>query len=381
MPISIAVTGQILLHEPLDLTSRGAEAVRSFLAADVAVANLEATVETAGSWPTKTKTLHLASAAALASLRELGFHGLAHANNHAFDLGPPGMAATRRAAQAHGLALAGSGDTIDAAAAPAVVASPAGSLALFSVDLGPQPEIVYAAPDRAGIAPLRMHRTVTVTPADFHRLQQIIEALGDDRRSAARSAVGYQAQTDSGLDVFGTKVQQGDATGADWAPNAADLERLVAGIRNARLAGHLVGIALHNHHWDADWTQTPAWLTDLGRRLIDKGASFILGTGAPVMQPVTFYRERPIIPGLGNFVFHTRRPLTYDARGVDVWRSAAIRMQFDDTGSCTRLDALPIAVGRPALTDGKPEAPVPLGDADADQILKRLLPEGSGRPG
>jgi poly-gamma-glutamate capsule biosynthesis protein CapA/YwtB (metallophosphatase superfamily) len=37
------------------------------------------------------------------------FHAVTHANNHAFDLGPPGIASTRAAVEAAGLKLAGSG--------------------------------------------------------------------------------------------------------------------------------------------------------------------------------------------------------------------------------------------------------------------------------
>src|SRR4051812_21745611 len=99
MSFTVAVTGQILIHGPLDFSGAEQRHVQDFLKADVAFANLEATVETSESWPTKTKTLHLASARTLVSLRELGFHAVAHANNHAFDLGPPGIAETRAAAQ------------------------------------------------------------------------------------------------------------------------------------------------------------------------------------------------------------------------------------------------------------------------------------------
>ena len=99
MPLTVAITGQILVHGPLDLSGEGQRRVMDFLKADVAFGNLEATVETAGSWPTKTKTLHLASPEALDSVRALGFHAVSHANNHAFDLGPPGIASTRAAAR------------------------------------------------------------------------------------------------------------------------------------------------------------------------------------------------------------------------------------------------------------------------------------------
>jgi len=372
MPLTVAVTGQILIHSPLDLSDEGTRAVMDFLRADVAFGNLEATVETAGSWPTKTKTLHLASPEALASVRELGFHALMHANNHAFDLGPPGIAATRSAAEAAGLKFAGSGSDLEEAAAPAIVPGSGKSLAIFSVDLGPQPDINYASTDRAGIAPLRMKRAVTVPPADFETLKRIVGDLGDDRRSAARAAVGYDVGRRPELEVFGTPVISGDAIGAFWSADEKDMQRLVAGIKAAKAAGHLVAVAVHGHHWDSDWKETPDWLLDLGRGLIDDGADLILGTGAPVIQPIAFHRGRAIIPGLGNFVFHTRRPATYDEKGVDVWRSAVIRVSMADDGACSGVDILPVRVGRPGTDRKPPPAPVTLRGADAFDIFERL---------
>ncbi len=370
--LTVAVTGQILIHGPLDLCGEGQAEVRDFLEADVAFANLEATVETAGAWPTKTKTLHLATPEALVSVRELGFHAVTHANNHAFDLGPPGIASTRAAVEMAGLKLAGSGADIEQAAAPAIVPGPHKSLAIFSIDLGPQPDINYASTDRAGIAPLRMKRAVSVPAAEFETLKRIVVTLGDDKRGAARAAVGYDAGERPDLDVFGTPVVSGEAIATRWAADEKDMQRLADGIDAAKTIGDLVAVAIHGHHWDANWKTTPNWLIDLCRSLIDRGADLVLGTGAPVMQPIAFHRGRAIIAGLGNFVFHTGRPATYDEKGVDVWRSAAIRLTLADDGACEKLELLPISVGRPA-DQGLPSGPVPLRGADADDIRERAL--------
>lgn len=370
--LTVAVTGQILIHGPLDLCGEGQAEVRDFLEADVAFGNLEATVETAGAWPTKTKTLHLATPEALVSVRELGLHAVTHANNHAFDLGPPGIASTRAAVETAGLKLAGSGADIEQAAAPAIVPGPHKSLAIFSVDLGPQPDINYASAERAGIAPLRMKRTVSVPADEFETLKRIVVTLGDDKRGAARAAVGYDAGERPDLDVFGTPVISGEAIAARWGADEKDMQRLADGIDAAKTIGDLVAVAIHGHHWDANWKTTPDWLIDLCRSLIDRGADLVLGTGAPVMQPIAFHRGRAIIAGLGNFVFHTGRPATYDEKGVDVWRSAAIRLTLTDDGACEKLELLPVSVGRPA-DHGLPLGPVPLRGPDADDIRERAL--------
>lgn len=376
MPLTVAVTGQILVHGPLDLSGEGQRQVIDFLKADAVFGNLEASVETRFGWPTKIKTLHLASPAAMQSVRDLGFHAVTHANNHAFDLGPPGIGATHAAVKSVGLKITGSGATIGQALAPAIIQPPRGaegkSLAIFSVDLGPQPDIAYASADRAGIAPLRMRRMISLPPAEFDALRQLNHELGDDRRMAARAAVGYDARQPSDLTVFGTPIVSGSQVAARWIPNEEDLARLLSGIAGAKTAGHLVALGIHGHHWEPDWSKTPAWLLDLCRELIDQGVDLVLGTGAPVMQPVVFHRGKAILPGLGNFVFHTRRPAVYDDHDVDVWHSAAVRLTLCDDGTCLALSVLPLAVGRPG-SDGPALGPVPAPARQAGKIRDRAL--------
>jgi poly-gamma-glutamate capsule biosynthesis protein CapA/YwtB (metallophosphatase superfamily) len=374
MPFSIAVTGQILTHGPLDLVHAGTERVRALLQADATLANLEATVTVGGSWPTKTKTLHLAAPEALASVRALGFSALAHANNHAFDLGPPGIAATHRAAADAGLRLTGSGSTLQEALTPALhTATSAPAIALFAVDLGPQPDIVYASTERAGIAPLRVKRCIRLPPAEFGVLQGIVKSLGDDARMAARQRVGYSAAAEtSGFDAFGTDILPGEHIAPHWHTDTADTARLKAAMAEATAAGAFVAVALHCHHWDADWRVTPEWLIDVARDLIDAGAGLVIGTGAPILQGMRFYKGRPILGGLGNFVFHTNRAATYDTAGTDVWRSVAARLSFSHAGDCLGIEVLPIAVGRPENAGAQPFAPVPLSEDDGAEMLARF---------
>lgn len=375
MAFTIAVTGQILIHGPLDLATPGVEAVVALLQADTTLANLEATVQSDTGWPTKPKTLHLASPEALSSVRAMGFDVVSHANNHAFDLGPPGIAATRQAASAAGLDLAGSGRNLDEANAPAILSPENGPpIALFAVDLGPQPEIVYASAQRAGIAPLRVRRQVALPPQEFATLQNVVKTLGDDARQKSRQRVGYdQASDGAGFEAFGTGFVAGEAIAPVWSTDQDDLARLTTGIETAKANGQVVVLSLHCHHWDADWRLTPAWLTDLSRRLIDAGADLIAATGAPILQGMSFHRGRPILAGLGNFIFHTDRAATYDDTGVDVWRSLAARVTFADDGKCLGIEVLPVAVGRPAENGSLAPLPVPLDPPAAQEIFERFV--------
>ena len=90
-----------------------------------------------------------------------------------------------------------------------------------------------------------------------------------------------------------------------------------------------------------------AWFTALARDLIDHGADIIAGTGAPVLQPISFHRGRPILAGLGNLVFHTHRAERYDAQSIDVWTGAICLCRFDGQRLAAGVDIVP-RCGRPA---------------------------------
>lgn len=367
MSVTIALTGQCALHGPLDLA--GSAAVRDVLTADVALANLEATVAVAGAWPTKTKTLHLASSDALGALADLGVSAVTHANNHAFDLGPPGIAATREAASAAGLAFTGSGMNVDEAAAPARI----GRVSILAADLGPQPDLVYASDSRAGIAGLRLSRAVQLPPNRLAAMRDLATDLGDAARTAARRRAGYDAESDAALTLFGTSFVPGPTVASLWRADAADKARLLANIAAEKASGRIVVVALHGHHWDADWSVTPAWFLALAEEIVAAGADVIAATGAPVLQPAHLIAGRPVFSGLGNAVFHTHRAARYDAEKLDVWRGVALRLTLADDGAFAGADVLPIAVGRPEPGPaGLPLAPRPLRGSDAAEIHARL---------
>lgn len=114
----LTLAGQALIEQPVAVrTAAAARLIAEIGAAGMAATNFEGTLDAPHTWPIKAKTMHVATPAALESLRKLGFNTLGLANNHAFDLGPPALAATRAQAQACGFAAAGSGENIAAACA------------------------------------------------------------------------------------------------------------------------------------------------------------------------------------------------------------------------------------------------------------------------
>ena len=260
--------------------------------------------------------------------------------------------------------------------APRHVETASGTVAVLAADLGPQQDIVYASDRRAGINPLRIRRTAIVPPSEYAMLRKVIEGLGDDRREAARAAVLHRAgrRHPSALEVFGTEVLEGSAFETWYEPDDGDLARVRAAIDSARADADIVVVALHNHHWDADWSVTPRWAIDFARGLIDAGADMIVGTGSPVLQGIAFHRGKPILAGLGNFIFHTNRGEVYDRQGVDVWTGAVCRCIFDRSSrTCQTVEVLPVSAGRQAAAPGRvAPAPVPLVGDEAPRAFTRL---------
>jgi len=374
----LALTGQALIEQPVDAGAPAAARLMAELSGvDLAAANFEGTLGAPNAWPVKMKTLHVAVPEALDSLRRLGINAVGLANNHAFDLGQPGVMATRAGALAAGFAVAGSGADITDASAPAIVMAGTSRIALLAFDLGPQQDMVYAGAARPGINPLRIRKALVLPQDDLDRFIAISQACGHAERMARRVKVGYSDAASAGaMDFFGIEVRAGKDVAESRHPDAQDLARALTSVRAATANTELVVVSLHNHHWEVDWAAAPAWMEDLCKQLVDAGADVVFCHGSPVLQGMGFHRGRPIFYGLGNFIFHTARAPRYDTNGIDVWRSAVARMNFDGARKLQSLRILPIRVGLPLdKTPGaaSPAAPELLEGAEADEVIARFL--------
>ncbi len=373
--LRIVVAGQACLHDRLDLSHPGTRQLCELAGkADLALVNLEATVNAPGAWPTKTRTLHLARPRALATLRRMGFGALGLANNHAFDLGPPGIEATRRAAARCGLLVAGTGADLLEAGQAACAETGNGRVAVVSVDLGPQPDIVYADASRAGINPLRLRMSLDLPEAEYGVLEQIMDETGQKAREAARAAIGFRPSLPAtATEFFGLRVRRGEGIALLLTPDPGDLERVRSIIADAAGRADRVAVMAHSHHWTADWSRSPEWFLSLARAMIDAGADLVVGTGAPVLQPVSFHRGRPIFSSLGNLVFHSGRAASYDRIGLPVWDGALVACIFPVDGGACRLEIAPLAAGRPEVGPrGPASGPLPLPFARAAEVFDHL---------
>jgi poly-gamma-glutamate capsule biosynthesis protein CapA/YwtB (metallophosphatase superfamily) len=98
---------------------------------------------------------------------------------------------------------------------------------------------------------------------------------------------------------------------------------IIADITAARIEHHADLVILFLH-WGEELEPAPtAAQRELAHRLIDAGADAIVGGHPHVIQPLEWYKERPILYSLGNFVFD------YFPKDPPVWRGWVARLIFN----------------------------------------------------
>ncbi|MBI2300590.1 MAG: CapA family protein [Armatimonadetes bacterium] len=264
---------------------------------------------------------------AAADMAGSGVTAVCLGNNHTLDAGAAGLRETCRALEAAGVAHAGAGAGLDAALRPARLESGGVRLALLSFcadETLPRPARFGAAPGRPGLALASRDRD--------GRLDQVT------RDSFARA------------------------------------------VAEARTGSQVVVVALHAGH---EGTVAPtATQRLLAEAALDAGADLVIGHHAHVVQPVEWYAGRPVVYGLGNFVFsgYSDRPL---------WQSVILRVEATPAG-VWGLELAPVQIRdcRPTLSDdpallrdlagrltgGEPEAPAPAARPDDLVELQGRIP-------
>jgi len=80
-----------------------------------------------------------------------------------------------------------------------------------------------------------------------------------------------------------------------------DFHAMLAAVRAAKRQADLVVVIIH---WGVELdTQPEAYQVDQGHQLINAGADVIFGGHSHRLQPLSFYRGKPIFWSLGNFVW------------------------------------------------------------------------------
>ncbi len=154
-------------------------------------------------------------------------------------------------------------------------------------------------------------------------------------------------------------------------PQPADGVRLSARIRKLREESGcaLVVVSLH---WGRETFMKPdAWQTGLAKELIDAGADVVYGHHPHVIQPIQFYRGKPIFYSTGNFTFGTMS-------NVDP-STGIFQLRYRLEGETPLLSELRVI---PCQTQGSPDfRPIELTDEARRQAVFRKLMMGTAQSG
>jgi poly-gamma-glutamate capsule biosynthesis protein CapA/YwtB (metallophosphatase superfamily) len=331
--LRLSLLGQALIRHGLERESpESAAAMRHMLqAADVVFTNLESTIEARpGMDRTHERLIHNARPEVVASLAAMHVNLLALSNNHSWDLGADGILATIEESRRHGLTHAGTGRNLQEASAPVYLDTPNGRVALVALASGSLRSGSVATTDRPGVNALRM-----------------VPEAGTDRETGEL--------------------------------NPADVSRILDAVRSAAQHADHVIVYQHNHYYPrGEARHRPGvWFREWARRVIDAGATVFVAHGNPVMNGVEIYRGRPILYGLGNFIFQVRRPVYYTMEPF-AWESVVAEVTF--AGSClhsVRFRPITLRESRtwPPVEPGTfypAGAPRPAHGDEALSILERL---------
>ena len=285
-PIKIILTGQSMIRSDIRLYTPSAVPTMSpLLKGDVVFTNFEATVAEKGQ-PNETAPREgnsLAPPEAMDALKDLGFNMFSLANNHVWDLKVPGVQNAIREAERRSIAHAGTGNTLEEATGAGYLRTAKGTVALLAMASGNLKPGAAATATRPGVSELR--------------------------------------------------VEPGNK------PNQEDAQRILQSIRDASKRADLVVVYQHNHVYDKpfaaifeeelpDRLVPPDWIKAWTHAEVDAGADVVVLHGAPVVQGVEIYHDRPIFYDLGNFIFNL--PLTEATQLLEpiVWESVIASVEF-----------------------------------------------------
>jgi poly-gamma-glutamate synthesis protein (capsule biosynthesis protein) len=204
------------------------------------------------------------------------------------------------------------------------------------------------------------------------------------------------------LELARTRFVAGDAHGVTYTVEPEDLRGLFRSLRLASSNADVTVLMLHVHQGDRPGELPPAFLRELSRAAIDVGADVVAVSGPHRLGPVELHEGRPILYGLGNFIWsdlheplpayfweRTRRSLGDEAPDPstatdadllevlnadafddpEVFRAVIARITVTDRGVETRLHPVELGRGQPLTRRGIPRT---AGEEQAEAILATI---------
>lgn len=320
--ISIVAAGDSLITMRLSMHSepsfmRLVELVRS---ADVAFTNLETLVHDYDGYPAAESggTWTRAPREVLDDLIWMGFDIVSTANNHSVDYMYGGLEATIENLDAVGLVHAGTGLDLSEAMQPAYLETRGGRVALIAA-CSTFPSFGRAGmgrPDlqgRPGLNPLRYETYYVVRKETIEVLKGLSKELGLEEVFQPPDAYYF----------LRNRFVVGEDLGVHTKPHKGDMERNLEIVREAARQADWVMFSLHAHEGREGMEERPAeFIEEFSRACIDAGAHAVLCHGHHAIRGIEIRDGRPILYGLGNFIFQnetvTKQPAEfYERYGLD----------------------------------------------------------------
>ena len=245
-----------------------------------------------------------AEPATAADLRSLGFDLFGRANNHSTDWGTGGLRETGRHLDAAGLVHAGAGETLAAARAPRYLETPWGRVGLVSAtatlgnDAAPALDAFGEVPARPGVHAVDVTPVVTVPGEVMDSLGMVREAFPDIDLAWTPNLEPKQL-----LELQRVRYVRGESFDVRFEIDADDRVALLRSVRQAAQHADLSVLAIHAHHGEHAPDHPPAYLRELAHAAIDHGAGAVIVSGPHRLAPVELHAGRPILYGLGNFIW------------------------------------------------------------------------------
>lgn len=277
--------------------------------ADVAFTNLEMLLHNYEPYPSTESggTYMRADPSIAKDLVWAGFDMVARSNNHTGDFGVEGARLTTKYVAEAGLAQAGFGESLREAREAAFVDTDKGRVALISTSSSfpDQSRAGVSWGDtraRPGLNPLRFTTTQVVTRDQFDEMKRALAGarVPTGGRGGAQAAAQQNA---SEMTVFGHRFVVGDKPGIRTAPLKEDLDGMAAVVRNASKVADYTIVYSHNHEGGNERYYPPEFFITFAHAMIDAGADVVTASGPHVLRGIEIYKGKPILYGLGDFIF------------------------------------------------------------------------------
>ena len=324
---TIASVGDLMMRRPASqLADPDVQAaLRLIRDADLAVGNMEGELANLRDFEGPLNGF-MGSHEVAADLKKIGFDMVNRAQNHLFDSEAEGMFSTNALLDEAGIAHAGTGRNLDAAAAPVYLEIPQGRVAMVGMHAPLWHELrrLAATPQvgnlggRPGLNMLNYSETIVVSEQQLAALKQVRDQFlefssnYDNPRPLPQNEpsdrLRFPASSSGREDPTYRVARPGETPGTiDYTIRSTDLTRTLRSIRNAKRYADFVVATAHIHQGQSVLeqmhlsTKPPQFYIDLAHQAIDVGADIFVGHGVQLLRGIEIYQGKPIFYGLGEF--------------------------------------------------------------------------------